>query len=151
MTAWIPVRPLVAIALLSGALYAARPAGAWAAQGGPTRPPSEVVSQGAAGLRPTLRCTAQSFTMGEPPVRLVDVTCTVAQAAEDESSARLAAAFVSPGSEGWAVDLFCVAPLYDGQGACGQRLGHPGDTAGRLTVTGMLRPSGQALSAVVTY
>ena len=39
MTAWIPVRPLVAIALLSGVLYATPPAEAWAAPGGPTRPP----------------------------------------------------------------------------------------------------------------
>jgi hypothetical protein len=153
MSAWIPVRILVSVALLSGAMYAARPAAARPSSGGLARPPGHVVSQGAAESRPTLRCTAQSWTMGEPAVKLVDVTCTVAEAVEGESSFRLAAAFVSPGREGWTVDPFCIAPLYDGQGACGQRLTHPMDAAGgRLTLTGVLRPSGQTLSAsVVAY
>jgi hypothetical protein len=150
MTIRTPIRTLVSVALLSGAIYAARPAEALASSRGLGALPSPIVSQVVTGSAPTLRCTAQAWGAEDPNVRLVDMSCTVAGAADGEQAFRLGVTFGSSGAPGWTLDPFCIVQVNDGQGQCGRRLTQPVEAAaGRITVTGSLRPSGQALPTTV--
>ena len=102
---------------------------------------------------PTLRCTAAAVPVQDPSVSLTVVTCTVTNAALEETSFRLRATFQEPGGDGWTLDPFCISQLIDERGLCGQTLSHPADAAGgRLTLSGTLRPSGRELPrSTVTF
>jgi hypothetical protein len=148
MSGRIAVRAFLSAALLAGALYAARPAAARAASGAHRPPPAEVLSQAITGDTPTLRCTAQPWSVQDPSVSLVAVTCRVTGAAPEEDAFRLSATLASPSGDARTLDPFCIVPLNDGQGECGRQLTQPVEAAGgRLTITGTIRPSGRVLSA----
>ena len=84
--------------------------------------------------------------MQDPSLSLVMVTCIVAEIAPEQEAIRLRATFTSPSGEGWALDPFCIVPVNSEQGVCGRHFSEPVEAmGGRLTITGAVRPSGQAL------
>jgi hypothetical protein len=146
MKEWIPVRTLLSVTVLTGAVLAAQP-GAVLASSGAHRPTAgEVVSQTPAAGPLTLRCTADPVGVQDPSVSLVMVACTVAEVAPEQEAVRLTATFTSPSGEGWALDPFCIVPVNNEQGVCGRHFTEPVEAmGGRLTISGTIRPSGQAL------
>jgi hypothetical protein len=144
------VRAVLAVAVLTVALYAAPPVDVLAAGVVPGSPAGQASVQAQAEGSPTLRCAAHAVPVLDPTVAMVAVTCSVADAAAEDSSFRLTATLDEQSGDRRTVDPFCIAPLDDGRGQCGRRMTRPGGAGrARLSITATLRPSGRTLSSTV--